>query len=315
MILAYDLGGTNLRCALLEEDGTILARARQATGTRPKPEETVDQMGSLADQVTEQAKVHRSQVTCIGIGCPGPLDSRIGVIHRTPHLGWNNVPLAKLVEQSQRIPTFLENDATSACVGEHWRGAGQGMNSLFILTLGTGVGGGILLNDELYRGIDDTAGHLGHMVIDPGGPSLVFDNPGSLEALCSATALIRDAKQAALEHPQSALAQLSSITGESVAVCANEGDQTALRLFEQLGERLGIACATLANALNPEGAIIGGGLSSAWPLFEPAMTREFQRRALPAPGQRMVLRRAQLGDDAGILGCARLAWKRQRANG
>lgn len=308
-VIAFDLGGTNVRCGLVNEDGKILARAKHAVGKKPKPEDAAAQMAEMAKKLLKEANKRHDEVACAGIGSPGPLNSQTGIIVETPNLGWKNVPLAKLVQDGIGIPTYLENDANSACWGEYMRGAGKGTQTMFILTLGTGVGGGLILGGKLWKGIDDIAGHLGHIVVDPDGPKQVFDNPGSLEALCSATALIRDAKAAAKENPKSKLAKLAEdeVNGQTVAECAEAGDKTALDLFERLGRHLGIACASFANVLNPEAGVIGGGLAASWKLFAPAMLKEMKRRALGPAGARLKLHQAKLGDDAGMTGVAGLA--------
>ncbi|MCZ7643975.1 MAG: ROK family protein [Planctomycetota bacterium] len=311
-VIAYDLGGTNVRCGLVNEAGEIMFRAKQPVGARPKPEDVVGKMVAMAEQLMGEAAKRHDEVACIGIGSPGPLNSRTGTIVETPNLGWKDVPLARLVQERLKRPTFLENDANSACWGEFVRGAGRGCKTMFILTLGTGVGGGLILDGRLWKGIDDIAGHLGHVVVDPDGPKQVFDNPGSLEALCSATAVIRDARAAAKQHPDSKLASVPAekIDGKFIEECAVAGDAAAKGLFERLGTHLGIACASFANVLNPEVGVIGGGLSAAWNLYAPSMIREMKRRALPPAGARLKLVKAELYDDAGMTGVAGLALKR-----
>lgn len=311
-VLSFDLGGTNVRCAVVDETGRILARARTTTGEWPKPEQTVAKMAEIAAECLAQLGRRRKQVVCAAIGSPGPLNSRTGIILETPNLGWANVPLAKMLAKALKLPTFLENDAVSACWGEYWKGAGRGAQTMFILTLGTGVGGALILNGAVWRGPDDTAGHLGHMVVDPDGPTQNRDNPGSVEALCSATACVRDARQAARENPASLLARVppDKLDAKYVSECAEQGDAAAREVFRRIGYHLGVACASLANALNPEVGIIAGGMAQAGEKILEPLRRECARRALQAPGKRLKIVLAQLGDDAGTIGAAGLALER-----
>lgn len=308
-VLAFDLGGTNVRCGIVDESGTILTRAKTGMGARPKPEEAVQKMKELAVLCLQQLGRQAQEIACVGIGSPGPLNSQTGIVALTPNLGWVNVPLARLLSQALSRPTFLENDAVSACWGEYWKGAGQGARTMFMLTLGTGVGGGLILDGRIWKGPDDIAGHLGHMVLDPDGPVQNMDNPGSVEALCSATACIRDAREAALRHPESRLAQIppQELSGAYVNACAEQGDAPAQEILRRIGLHLGILCASLANALNPELGVIGGGLALAGEKILAPLRQELKRRALPQAGVRLRIELARLGDDAGLVGVAGLA--------
>jgi len=312
LVLAFDLGGTNVRCGVLNEQSEILARAKTSVGSRPKPEEAVRKMKDIAQEALTQLGKQTADLACIGIGSPGPLNSQSGIVFETPNLGWKNVPLAQLLGNALGRPTFLENDAVSACWGEFVKGAGRGTQTMFILTLGTGVGGGLIIGGKVWKGPDDIAGHLGHMIVEPHGPTQVFDNPGSVEALCSATACIKQAKAAAYSNPESLLAKLppDQITGAYVNECADKGDQPALDIFTRIGTYLGVACASIANALNPELGVVGGGLAAAGDKIMLPLRKELLRRALPAAGQRLRMELAQLGDDAGIVGVAGLALQR-----
>jgi glucokinase len=268
-------------------------------------------MADLAAVCREQlGRGRQGRVLCAGIGSPGPLNSRTGIIGATPNLGWENVPLARLLARALKLPVFLENDAVAACWGEYWKGAGRGVSSMFIFTLGTGVGGGIILDGKVWRGPDDTAGHLGHMVVDPDGPVQVLDgNPGSVEACCSATACVKEARAAAQRHPESLLARIppEQLTAAQVNACAEQGDPQAREILRRIGVHLGIACASLANGFNFELGVIGGGLSQAGGKILTPLREEVKRRALPAPGKRLRIAPAQLGDDMGLVGAAGLA--------
>ena len=318
LILSYDLGGTNVRCGVLNDSGEIIARTKGPTGAFPNPKELGDRFAQIADDCCKQIGKTRKDICAVGIGSPGPLNSRTGIISETPNLGWKNVPLAQIVRDALQLPTFLENDANSAMWGEFWKGAGIDKQTMFILTLGTGVGGSLVLDGKIWRGPDDTAGHLGHMTIQSEGlphwsPDL--DNPGSVEVLCSATACIRDAKEAAKKHPESLLAKIppDQMTAAYANECADQGDEQAIEVFRRIGYYLGITCATLANAFNPEIGIIGGGMSQAGEKIFGPLRKELKRRALIVPGERLEITTAKLGDDAGLVGAAGLALERLKA--
>src|SRR6185503_172964 len=148
LVLAFDLGGTNVRCGILNEQFELLARAKTSVGNRPKPEEAVCKMKEIADEALGKLGKRPADLACVGIGSPGPLNSQSGIIFETPNLGWRNVPLAKLTGEAMGRPTFLENDAVSACWGEYVKGVGRGVQTMFILTLGTGVGGGLIIGGK-----------------------------------------------------------------------------------------------------------------------------------------------------------------------
>ncbi|MBI3831501.1 MAG: ROK family protein [Planctomycetes bacterium] len=312
LVLAFDLGGTNVRCGILNEQFEILARAKCAVGTRPAPSEAVKKMKQIAEEALGNIGKKSGEIACVGIGSPGPLNSQTGIIFETPNLGWKDVPLAKLVGDALGRPAFLENDAVSACWGEHVKGVGVDIQSMFIFTLGTGVGGGLILGGKVWKGPDDIAGHLGHMIVQPNGPTQVYDNPGSVEALCSATACIAAAQNAAYTYPESLLAKIppGEITGAYVNACAEKGDEPACEIFRRIGYHLGIACASIANALNLELGVIGGGLSAAGDKILVPLRKELRRRALPPAGKRMRIELSKLGDDAGLVGAAGLALER-----
>jgi glucokinase len=311
LVLAYDLGGTNVRCGVLNEKFEILSRAKTSTGKHPKPEDVAKKMAGMAEEVLHKIGKSKKDLAVAGIGSPGPLNSQTGMIYETPNIGWHNVPLAALLEKELGVQTFLENDAVAACWGEYIKGAGanRGIKTMFILTLGTGVGGALIIDGKVWKGIDDTAGHLGHMVIWHDGPTQVRDNPGSVEALCSATACIRDAREAAKKHPKSLLAKvpLDEINGKYVDECAAKGDEAALGILTRIGYFLGVTCASLANAFNPELGLIGGGLAASGDKLLVPLRKELNRRSLDNAGKRLKVELAKLGDDAGMTGAAGLA--------
>lgn len=316
LILSYDLGGTNVRCGVLDDHGNILARSKTPTGNKPEPKELFARMAVIADECCAKLGKKRKDLCAAGIGSPGPLNSQTGWLSETPNLGWKDIPLTQIAREALDMKVYLENDANSALWGEYWKGAGMFRKTMFILTLGTGVGGSLILDGKLWRGPDDTAGHLGHMTIhSEGKPHWGLDNPGNVEALCSATACIRDAREAARKHPDSLLARIPAeeMTAAYASECADKGDKYAIEIFNTIGYYLGVTCATLANVFNPEIGIIGGGMAGAGDKIFVPLRKELKRRALIVPGKRLEIAEAKLGDDAGLVGAAGLAFERYKA--
>jgi glucokinase len=233
-----------------------------------------------------------------------------GVVVKAP-----NVPcldgfrLGAALESELEWPTILENDANAAAIGEMWRGAGKGYRTLICVTLGTGVGGGIILDGKLWRGVDGSAAEIGHMGVDPfGGVACTCGSRGCLEVYASATAIVRMTREARPRYPQSTLHTSEDLTSERVYQAGREGDELALEVFRRMGVYLGIGVASLINIINPELVVIGGGLSNGWELFEKHMKQQVIERAFPIPARRVKIARAECGDDAGLLGAARLAF-------
>jgi glucokinase len=191
-----------------------------------------------------------------------------------------------------------------------WRGAGQGYRTLICVTLGTGVGGGIILNGNLWRGVDGSAGELGHIGVDPfDGVPCACGSRGCLEVYASATAIVRMTREARPRYPNSILHNTEDLTSAKVYEAGISGDELAIEVFRRMGVYLGIGLASLINILNPEIVVIGGGLSNGWALFEKHMKQQVIERAFPIPARRVKIVRAECGDDAGLLGAARLAFR------
>jgi glucokinase len=265
--------------------------------------------------------IHELKVLCptnslkgIGIGSAGIIDIEKGMIVTSPNFpGWQDVPLRDLICQEFDMPTILDNDANAAVFGEHWAGAGQGSTSLIGLTLGTGVGGGIILNGSLWHGSEGMAGEIGHMTIVPDGINCSCGNTGCLEAYASATAIVRRTADRISQSPQSNLLQLSGIenpiemTAAKIYQAALSGDALAQDIFYETGAYLGLAIGSLINILNPEIFIIGGGVSKAWNFFYKSMMEEIHKRVFNRQAGRIKVVAGNLGDDAGLIGAGCLA--------
>ena len=307
IVLAVDLGGTNLRVASVGAAGKILHFAREATPRDPNPLKIVQAIGDLAGRCIAGLE-DGGQVDAIGVAVPATLDVSRGLVYHSPNLPMlNGVDLGTQLERLTGLRVVLENDATSAAIGEHWRGASRDSMLSICVTLGTGVGGGLIINGEPHRGPDGTAGEIGHICVEPNGHPCGCGSWGCIEQYASATAVVRLAKEALERFPGSGLNGLAILTARDVYEAYSNGDVMAAETFRQMGSYLGLALAGLINTLNPETIVIAGGLSAAWDAFVPHVSDQISKRAFHEPAARAKLVRAELGDDAGILGVARLA--------
>lgn len=305
VVVGMDLGGTNLRVAGVSADGGLVALHREQTAAREGPEPVIERIVAAIGRMVHQVTGSGGSVLGVVLGAPGIINGRTGTVVASPNLpGWHDVPLRDRVAEAIGLPVLLENDANAAAYGEYWRGAGAGCGSMVLLTLGTGVGGGLVLGGELWRGADGMAGEIGHITVDPGGRTCRCGNAGCLETYASATGIVDSYRE--LSGVQEA------VSAEEVSRRAHEGDANARQTYREAGRSLGIAFAALVNLLNPERLVIGGGVLPAWELFIPAAEQELRRRAFTAPASRVRIAPASLGDLAGVIGAAGLLW-RERA--
>ncbi|HMO80485.1 MAG TPA: ROK family protein [Pyrinomonadaceae bacterium] len=307
IMLAADLGGTNLRLAVVDENGQILHRSRESTPISRSKRQVLDLVIRLANECLSKIG-GQTNVSAFGIAAPAVIDREAGAIVIAPNLPeLNGVSISSYINERTGLSVLLENDATAAAVGESWKGASAGFESSICLTLGTGVGGGIIVGGEPLRGIDGTAGEIGHICVEPFGAACGCGSHGCLEQYASASAVLRMAQELADTFPKSALAGRAGLTSLEIFQAGIDGDELSIEVFRRFGFYLGIALGGLVNVLNPEVIVIGGGASEAWELFSTPMLEEMKKRAFRKPMERVKLTRAKLGDDAGILGVARLS--------
>lgn len=295
--LAVDMGGTNLRMAAITEDGVVLRLTRNETPRNVSPPELIDLLGRMADECRASLQADM-QIIGIGVGVPANFTHEGVLTHLTNVPTLNGMNLKEDLSAKLDLPVSLENDATAAAIGENWLGASKDVNDSVMVTLGTGVGGGIIINNTPLRGIDGTAGKIGHMCVEPEGHPCGCGSRGCIEQYASATAITRLARESGLEAKNSF----------DVYKAAGEGDERARAVFQKMGTYLGITVAGLVNALNPEMVVIGGGAAAAWDAFIEHVKTEMHARAFSEPAERAEIRRSELGDNAGILGSARSAF-------
>ena len=314
LIFVADLGGTHLRAATVDRNGKIHHRLKQPTPQAKLPVEIVRALVDAARECEIQCTPHGRRISAVSVAVPGTVDFEEGVVVKAP-----NVPcldgfrLSAALHDELKLPAIVENDANAAAVGEMWQGAGRCYRHLVCVTLGTGVGGGIILDGKLWRGVDGSAGEIGHIGVDPfAGVPCTCGSRGCLEVYASATAIVRMTCESRPRYPTSSLHKVAALTSQKIYEAGLEGDELALEVLRRMGVYLGIGLASLVNLLNPEIIVIGGGVSSGWELFEKHMNHQVHQRAFQIPAQRVKITRAECGDDAGLLGAARLAFTRER---
>lgn len=303
-VIGLDLGGTNMRIAGVTRSGEVVLLYREATRSSAGPEDLIGRLVAGLIEVGEELEDAGWEVLGASLGVPGIVSRKAGVVASSPNLpGWRDIPLLQLVREAVDIPLYLENDANAAVFGECWAGAGKGRQTVVLLTLGTGVGGGIMSDGRLLRGAEGMAGEIGHLTVEREGLPCPCGNRGCLEQYASATGIVNRYRQLRGDG------QDGEITAAAVHSLAEGGNRNALRSFREAGLYLGIALASVVNIINPEAIIIGGGVLPAWDCFMPGAREEMLRRAFQTPAERVELLPATLGDRAGFIGAAGLLWQ------
>jgi glucokinase len=305
VVIGVDLGGTNLRTALLSSEGEILDKSKEATYASDGWKKVVQRLIKNIKRQQDVAVQQGLSVAAVGVGAPGVIQVDKGIVVKSPNFpDWNKLPLKDELENVLSLPVTIENDANAAALGEQWRGAGRGIGSMILLTLGTGVGGGIILNRQIWHGADGMAGEVGHMTIIPDGRQCGCGNTGCLEMYASARGIVQSYRDAG---GVSETGNQSEITSAQVYQAANSGNPRGVEVMKNMGRILGIGIANLINIFNPEMVVIGGGVKDAWPLFIDSTRAEIRKRAFEVPAARTEIVPSKLGDDAGMVGAAAAA--------
>ena len=311
-VIGVDLGGTNIVVGAVSEDGSRRLAPRTAlTQAAEGPDAVTDRIAQLVEAVIGDAResdgVARSAILGVGIGAPGPIDRERGTVVVAPNLRWTDFPLRDEVGARTGLAAWLDNDANCATFGEWWIGAGRGARDMIGLTIGTGIGGGIILGGRLYHGASGVAGEVGHMTIETQGRRCNCGNYGCLEAYASGTAIAERAREAVAGNGGSAMhtlvqGDLSRLTARIVYEAATRGDTVALEVVRDTAKFLGAGVANLLNMFNPGVVVLAGGVTHAGDaLFEPMRT-EVRRRAFRAAWEAARIVPGELGGDAGVVG-------------
>jgi len=316
--IGVDLGGTNLRIAAVDGTGKILEKITTGTEVARGRDRVIDEMCAAILDLTGKHQIW-GRLEGIGVGVPGIIDLETGMVHASPNLpGWEEYPVREEIERRLSTTVVLENDANAATLGEKWLGAGAAVNDMCMLTLGTGVGGGLVLHSRIWHGMMGMAGELGHINVEANGHPCGCGSRGCLEQYASALAVKRMAAEAAAggNAPRlvRALNDDPEFNAKSVYQLAVAGDGPAQEVFHRVGTALGIAIAGLVNIFNLPMYVVGGGVASAWDAFAPVMLEtarsySYIHRLTSNSGhanKTTVITRALLGSDAGLIGAARL---------
>ena len=305
--IGIDLGGTNIAAGVVDEGQHIVAEVSLPTGAERPAEAVVADICRAAEKAMEKAGITAAHCASVGIGSPGTCDSANGVVVRAYNLGWFNVPVCSMVTARLGLPCHLSNDANCAALAEQVAGAAVGHDNVVLITLGTGVGGGIIIGGKIYDGMRGAGAELGHTLLVLDGEPCTCGRRGCWEAYSSATALIRQARQAAAEHPESLLAGAEEITGKTVFDAADRGDETANAVVDRFCDYLGAGVTNIVNALAPEVILIGGGISRQGERLLAPVRRYVEKNCFGGKdGAIPIIAAARLGNDAGIIGAAAL---------
>lgn len=316
-VIGVDMGGTKILAAVVDAEGQILATAKMPTQANDETSIVIDRISDCIKEAFQESGVSADTVRAIGIGAPGPLDPETGVVIFAPNLGWKNVPLKTELEDRLGIPTFVDNDVNVGTLGEHTYGSGRGIQNLVGIFVGTGIGGGIIMNGELFHGASKTAGEVGHIIVQEGGPKCGCGNRGCLEALASRTAMTKFLRNAIIKKGKKSViskltnGDLQQIRSGTLAKALRRKDKLTQKVFKRTTKYLGAGIGSIVNFLNPEMIVLGGGVVEALDEdFIKKIRKAAKMYALPDTLKGVQIVKAQLGDDAGVLGAAALARQR-----
>ena len=311
--IGIDVGGTNVKIALVDDNGKIIYSNSVPTYAKMGYEYTVNNIKQAIKDLMKETNTTPSDIEGIGFDFPGQVDCKTGVVKLAPNIpGWVNVPIAQMIEDEFHIPTRIDNAASCAALGELKFGAGRGCENFICITVGNGIGSGIVINGKVVRGATNAAGELGHIKLQMnGGPICGCGDTGCLEAFASGPAIVAMAQEyikggKSTKFREMAAVEGGEITPYMVAKAAEEGDPVAKRIFEIVGEYIGIGLTSVINLLNPERVIIGGGVAESGELLLGPIRKTIKERAMVVAGNAVEIVPAQLGNSAGVIGASML---------
>lgn len=308
--IGVDIGGTNIKIALVDNQGNISYSNTIPTRAEMGYEYTVDNIKQAIRTLMEQTKETNDSIEGIGFGFPGQIDYQKGIVRLLPNIpGWVEVPIAEMIEKEFHIPTKADNDVRCAALGELNYGAGKDCQNLVCITVGTGIGSGIIINGKLVRGASNAAGEIGHIKLQmKDGPLCGCGDTGCFEAFASGPAIVAMAEDYIKGGKSTKFRELADteITPYIVSEAAKQGDVVAKRIFSIMGEYIGLGLTSVINLLNPEKIIIGGGVADAGDILFDPIRETIQKRAMPIQGSAVEIVSAQLGNTAGVIGASLL---------
>ena len=315
LYLGADIGGTTVKLAVIDGDGDIKKKWEIKTNTENRGVSIPKDIHVAFEEALKELHIEKDQIAGIGAGAPGFVDTDTGYIHEAVNIGWKDFDFGEQLKALTGLPVWVDNDANLAALGENWLGAGRGAEHLIAVTLGTGVGSGIITNGQIINGANGTAAEIGHMtVVKEGGASCNCGKTGCLETEASATGIVRKAKSALTEYENSILKESiesDQLTSKEVFDAVAQGDELAITVINEVIDTLGLSIANLAIALNPEKIVIGGGVSKAGDLLLNPLQEAYNKYALTRTREATSFGIAELGNDAGVIGGAYLVKKNQ----
>lgn len=316
-VVGIDIGGTKLATVVADKTGHILGKVRKPTHSEKGPEYAIGLLFDMVREVVSQVGLEQTSISAIGVSCGGPLDTKTGIVYSPPNLpGWDALPLKALLESEFQVPVIIENDANASALAEFRFGGGRGYSAVLYMTMSTGIGGGIVIDGQVYHGANDSAGEVGHQILLPNGPRCGCGKRGCLEALCSGPAIARRA-QAALQKQRKggksptalltlADGRIEAIKSEHVLAAARTGDALALELVQETAYYMGWGIANLVNILNPDIVLLGTIAVAAGDLLLDPIRETVSNFAMTRPAEAVHIAPAQLGDALGDLAAVAL---------
>ena len=316
-VVGIDIGGTKLATVVADNTGNILDKVRRPTHSEKGPEYAIGLLFDMVREVVDQVNLAPESISAIGVSCGGPLDTKTGIVYSPPNLpGWDALPLKTLLESEFQVPVTIENDANASALAEFRFGGGRGYTAVLYMTMSTGIGGGLVINGQVYHGANDSAGEVGHQILLPNGPRCGCGKQGCLEALCSGPAIARQAqaatrKQLAAEKGPTTLLTLANghiegIKSEHVLAAARTGDALAVELVEETAYYMGWGIANVVNILNPDIVLLGTIAVAAGDLLLDPIRETVSKLAMARPAAAVQIAPAQLGDALGDLAAVAL---------
>ncbi|MBN1405934.1 MAG: ROK family protein [Candidatus Omnitrophica bacterium] len=311
-IIGADIGATFVKIGAVDKSGKVIRRSSFSTGDFPSKKEFIKALSDCISIIIKSLGVPKSRITGLGIGVPGTVDYKNGIVHGLTNIkGWKEVPLRKILQGIFKFPVCIDNDANAFAKGELTWGSARNTRNAICVTLGSGVGGGIIINGELYRGSNYAAGEIGHMCIDLKGQKCACGNTGCLETFVGNAYIVKRAvnlikKGAKTSLKSAAAGDLSRITPQMITEAAVKNDKFSVKIWEETGVYLAIGLSGAVNMINPEKIIIAGGISKAGKFIFAPLKKELKKRAMKTHLKVLKVMRAELADDAGIIGAASL---------
>ncbi len=309
-VIAIDLGGTNIKGAVIKNFQNIINRITIPTRTYKNRRALISGISGLILRLIKEAGIEKKKILGVGVGAPGLIDYNRGIIFDITNIkGFKNVPFKKLIEERTALKTFLDNDVNVMTLGELYYGAGRGASNMVCITLGTGVGGGIVINGKIYRGSSMSAGEIGHMPLSEKGPECNCGGSGCMERFVGNKYIIRLALNKLKAGRKSLISAMAGgkaelVTPEIISAAARKGDRLAKEIWHEIGGHLGVTISGVINFLNPEKIVIGGGVAGAGRFLFGPLRETVKRRAMRVPAKCVKIVRAELGQDAGLIGAA-----------